>query len=146
MRELPRLRVCRGSLSPWGLQKKRREVQIRNQERARKESASERTLLILWKPYIFSCLTKLLNYYMTPNIIPCKPVVRMPEKDTGKERTLLCLKWDPRIVLLNSPTLETTKLQERWNDLDNLELGKGVEIIKLLRDCLLTLFRILSKR
>ena len=24
--------------------------------------------------------------------------------------TLLCLKWDPRIVLLNSATLETTKL------------------------------------
>lgn len=23
--------------------------------------------------------------------------------------TLLCLKWEPRILLLNSPTLETTK-------------------------------------
>ena len=68
------------------------------------------TRLILWKPYIFSCLTKL------ENCSKAREHVRVAEGNEnavdrlGIELTLLCLKWDPRIVLLNSATLETTKL------------------------------------
>lgn len=35
---------------------------------------------------------------------------RLPRDMNGGRLTLLCLKCDPRIVRLNSPTLETTKL------------------------------------
>lgn len=56
--------------------------------------------MILWKPYMFSCRTKLEN---------CSDV---SERQTAARRilTLLCLKWEPRMVRLNSPTLDTTKL------------------------------------
>ena len=65
--------------------------------------------MILWKPYIFNCLTKLENCSKARKT----SVTKLDEKRVYMLRlalTLLCLKCDPRIVLLNSATLETTKL------------------------------------
>lgn len=59
-----------------------------------------RTLFILWKPYMLRWRIKLEN---------CSGVGRRIEVEG--ERTLLCLKCEPRMLLLNSPTLETTKLK-----------------------------------
>ena len=39
-----------------------------------------------------------------------EPSVRPRGGHRGEGPTLLCLKWEPRIVRLNSPTLDTTKL------------------------------------
>ena len=57
-------------------------------------------------------------------------VVYKPERAL----TLLCLKWDPRIVLLNSATLETTKLVPssvqliNWADFGSMIiLGRGAQ-------------------
>ena len=67
------------------------------------------TLLILWKPYIFSCLTKLENCSKTGGN-GAVVTEENPGYEPGFALTLLCLKWDPRMVLLNSATFETTKL------------------------------------
>ena len=73
------------------------------------QGESALTLLILWKPYMFSCLTKLENCSRPSE----HAIAEADENGVNQPElalTLLCLKWDPRIVLLNSETLETTKL------------------------------------
>jgi hypothetical protein len=52
--------------------------------------------------------------------------VSRPPRGGREILTLLCLKWDPRMLLLNSPTLDTTKevpssVQAiKWADLGSL--------------------------
>jgi hypothetical protein len=54
---------------------------------------------------MLSCRTKLENYSL-PRL------VHRVANTCADELTLLCLKWDPRIVRLNSPVFETMKLFE----------------------------------
>jgi len=47
--------------------------------------------------------------------------------------TLLCLKWDPRMVLLNSPILETTKDVPRSVQIINRAAFGSLIILKDVR-------------
>ena len=47
-------------------------------------------------------------------------ISRWAEREISMLLTLLCLKWEPRIVRLNSPTLETTKLAKGFGPRDNI--------------------------
>jgi len=47
--------------------------------------------------------------------------------------TLLCLKWDPRMVLLNSPILETTKDVPRSVQIINWAAFGSLIILKDVR-------------
>lgn len=91
--EFPSLRVCRGTLCSWCLG-------VHHDEDSETGGKTmQRTRLILWKPYMFNWRTKLENW----------DDISTGSEEQANALTLLCLKWEPRMLRLNSPTLETTK-------------------------------------
>lgn len=133
MRKLPGLDVGGRSLRARGLYR----VCFESRYLAPGHDLGALTRLILWN--MFSWRTKLEDCPCPSASAKSVRASSAAENENGVCLTLLCLKCEPRIVRLNSPTLETTKLEGKscgktpkegsdWGQIPRPELSPGNEL------------------